>query len=150
VAPGVALLTAGLAALVGTQATVSWAIQRQREIEASGHSHREAVYEELLTHMTEVFTGGSKTSEAEVRSKVALWGSKETLEALADWHRKTYQIMSQSRGSTTPQSRAELWDNYYQVLAAVRRDLNPNSSSHALSKDLMLGMIFGDYPQNGD
>ena len=36
---------------------------------------------------------------------------------------------------------------YYRVLAAARRDLNPNSSSHTLSKDLLLGMIFGDYPQ---
>ena len=37
--------------------------------------------------MTEVFTpGGSKTPEAVVRSKVALWGSEETLEAPADGH----------------------------------------------------------------
>jgi hypothetical protein len=57
-APGTALLAAGLAALVGTQAGVSWATQRRREIEASEHSHRETVYEELLTHMTEVFTPG--------------------------------------------------------------------------------------------
>jgi hypothetical protein len=97
--------------------------------------------------MTEVFTGGSKTPEAEVRSKVALWGSEEMLEALADWHRKTYQIMQQSRGVVTPQQRDELWDNYYRVVAAARRDLNPSSSSHTLSKDLLLGMIFGDYPQ---
>jgi hypothetical protein len=97
--------------------------------------------------MTEVFTGGSKTPEAEVRSKVALWGSEEMLEALADWHRKTYQIVQQSRGVVTPQQRDELWDNYYRVVAAARRDLNPNSSSHTLSKDLLLGMIFGDYPQ---
>ena len=86
-ASGAALLAAGLAALVGTQAGVSWATQRRREIEASEHSHRETVYEELLTHMTEVFTpGGSKTPEAVVRSKVALWGSEETLEAPADGH----------------------------------------------------------------
>jgi hypothetical protein len=97
--------------------------------------------------MTEVFTGGSKTPEAQVRSKVALWGSEETLEALADWHRTTYQIMQQSGGLTTPQQRDELWDNYYRVLAAARRDLNPNSSPRTLSKDLLLGMIFGDYPQ---
>jgi hypothetical protein len=98
--------------------------------------------------MTEVFTpGGSKTPEAVVRSKVALWGSEETLKALADWHRTTYQIMQQSGGLTTPQQRDELWDNYYRVLAAARRDLNPNSSSHTLSKDVLLGMIFGDYPQ---
>jgi hypothetical protein len=101
-ASGVALLTAGLAALIGTQAGVSWATQRRREIEASEHSHREAVYEELLTHMTAMFTGGSRTPEAEVRSKVALWGSEETLEVLADWHRKTNQIMQQSGGLTTP------------------------------------------------
>lgn len=72
VAPGTVLLTAGLAALVGMQATVSWTTQRRREIEASEHSHRETVYEDLLTHMTEVFTGGTKTAEAEVRSKVAV------------------------------------------------------------------------------
>lgn len=146
IAPGTVLLTAGLSALVGMQALVSWRAQRQREIEVSEHSHRETVYEVLLTHMTEVFTGGTKTDEAEVRSKVALWGSKETLEALADWHRLTHWIMQQQEGSPTPLQKGLLWDKYYAVLTAARRDLNP--TTHRLSKDLMLGMIFNDYPQH--
>lgn len=149
ITPAAALLTAGFTALVAMQAAVSWTAQRRREIEVSEHSHRETVYEELLTHMTEVFTGGPETNEAQVRSKVALWASKETLEALADWNGTTYRVMQQHRGSPTPELKIELWDKYYAALASARRDLNPNIDAQTLTKDLMLGMIFDDYRLHG-
>lgn len=152
---GAGMVASGLAAFVGLQAAVGWRQQRRRELEVSEHRHREDIYEKLITHMTESFvkdlsSGGPKASESLIRSQAALWGSKETIEALRSWHKHTYLIVTNYGGNLLdhPDAKLELWDRYAAVVTAIRKELSPSFRKDPLAKELILGMIFNDYPEN--
>jgi hypothetical protein len=154
VSAGAAMIASSLAAFIGLQAAVSWRQQRRRELEVSEHRHREDVYERLVTHMTESFVGspsgssGPKQPEALIRSQVLVWGSPETISALRSWHEQTFLVMTQYGGSLAghPEVKSALWDRYFDVVLAIRKELGSSSAVSSLTKDLVLGMIFGDYP----
>jgi hypothetical protein len=147
VAPGAALLVAGIAGMVTTKSVITWTEQRERDAAAGQYRHREEVYGQILEHMVTSFAGGDPdmNREANLRALAALWGAPETVEALARWREEIRPI--RARGGVVGNDREKIMARLNSVVIAMRADLSgdPTTAKHPAA-EYILGSLFDDRP----
>lgn len=144
-APAGAVMAACLAAVVALRINESFSERQARELRAQ----RKEASEELIEHTLKQFVGGSEGGsqrEAEIRAKVALWGSPELIGLLKEWHDLVNDLPS---GGQLEEAQKNVYRLHVaKVIVAARRDVSI-SREPMLSAETVANMLFDDYEQTG-
>ncbi len=66
------MIASSIAALAALAVSEIVSQRRKAELDMAVRTHRERVYEQLLLHMTGMFTNGKPTEEAKTRASIAV------------------------------------------------------------------------------
>lgn len=140
----VASCVAGLIALAVSETVTQ---RRARDVETALRNHREQVYEGLIQHMVGIFSGKNPAGrEGEVRAVAAVWANGEVIDKLADWNKRTGEIMAKTGGNVPSGEKSQLQEQLAELVLAVRTDLAELQSARGEpSKERIARMIFNDY-----
>lgn len=144
IAPAGAVLAASVAALTALRINESFEERRLRTLRAQ----RKEASEQLIAHLVMQFAGGADggaAREAQVRAAVALWGSRELMSLLRQWHEKIAALPAS--GAVEPDTREQ-----YQLLVArialtARADVALSDGVPLIESDIA-GVIFNDFSPN--
>ncbi|MDD1477073.1 hypothetical protein [Arthrobacter sp. H16F315] len=149
VAPGAAVLVAGIAGMVTAKSVVTWSEQRERDAVAGQYRHREEVYGTILENIVKSFLPGEEPDmkeEAKQRALVALWAAPETVEAMARWREEIQPTIR--RGGVLGEDKEKVMARFAELVRAMRGDLSgdPQSARHP-EPEFILRSLFDDRPK---
>lgn len=149
VAPGAAVLAAGIAGMVTAKSVVTWSEQRERDAVAGQYRHREEVYGKIIENMVKSFIPGEvpeMREEANLRALASLWAAPETVEALARWREEIHPTIQ--RGGILGDDKEKVMSRFADLVRAMRDDLSgdPQSARHP-APEFILRSLFDDRPK---
>lgn len=150
------LAAASLAGLVALTVNETIDQRRLREAAEAVRAQEEAVrvrreeaYTSMIEHTVRAFDGTqSSGNEATVRASIAVWGSRQLLGRLSDWHEASYRIMAAHGGVIPPGERAKTQQLVGELAREARADLGLAAADEPTASEVA-AMIFNDFAEDG-